>query len=114
MDYIFARPAAFLCASHVGGNVVGDSGFFDPMRRYQALYAEYFQIFCSTHFGTESADSEARGELLPLLKHQLEECRMAIMNPQKGTERLMREAELREPTGDTVRLPRLDGLQRMR
>jgi hypothetical protein len=51
-------------------------------------------------------------ELLPLLKHQLEECRLAIMNPQPGTEWLNREAELRQPTGDTARLPRLGGFQR--
>ena len=106
------KACSFLCASHVGGNVVGDAGFFDPMRRYQDLYAEYFQIFCSTHFGTDSAHVEARGELLPLLKHQLEECRLAIMNPQPETEWLMREAELRQPTGDTVRLPRLGSFQR--
>jgi hypothetical protein len=106
------KACSFLCTSHVGGNVVRDPGFFDPMRRYQDLYAEYFQIFCSTHFGTDSTHVEARGELLPLLKHQLEECRLAIMNPQPETEWLMREAELRQPTGDTVRLPRLGGFQR--
>jgi hypothetical protein len=33
------------------------------------------------------------------------------MNPQPETEWLMREAELRQPTGDTVRLPRLGGVQ---
>ena len=109
---LYLRNAcSFMCTSHVGGNVVRDSGFFDPMRRYQALYAEYFQVFCSTHFGTVSAHTEPQGELLPLLKYQLEECRAAIMNPQPETEWLMREAELREPTGDTVRLPRLDGLK---
>jgi hypothetical protein len=106
------KACSFLCTSHVGSNVVRDPGFFDPMRRYQDLYAEYFQIFCSTHFGTDSAHVEARGELLPLLKHQLEECRLAIMNPQPETEWLMREAELRQPTGDTVRLPRLGSFQR--
>jgi hypothetical protein len=106
------KACSFLCTSHVGGNVVRDAGFFDPMRRYQELYAEYFQIFCSTHFGTDSADVEPQAELLPLLKHQLEECRLAIMNPQPETEWLMREAELRQPTGDTVRLPRLGGFQR--
>jgi hypothetical protein len=47
-----------------------------------------------------------------LLKHQLEECRMAIMIPQQETEWLMREAELRQPIGDTARLPRLDGFPR--
>jgi hypothetical protein len=106
------KACSFLCASHVGGNVVGDAGFFDPMKRYEDLYAEYFQIFCTTHFGTDSADAEPQAELLPLLKHQLEECRMTIMNPQPETEWLKREAELRQPTGDTVRLPRLGGFQR--
>jgi len=106
------KACSFLCTSHVGGNVVRDLGFFDPMRRYQELYAEYFQLFCSTHFGTDSSDIEPQVELLPLLKHQLEECRSAIMNPQPETEWLMREAELRQPTGDTVRLPRLGGFQR--
>jgi len=110
---LYVRKAcSFLCTSHVGGNVVRDPGFFDPMKRYQELYAEYFQIFCSTHFGTDSADTEPQAELLPLLKHQLEECRTAIMNPQPAAVWLMRETELREPTGDTVRLPRLGGLQR--
>lgn len=100
----FRKACSFLCTSHVGGNVVHDPGFFDPLRRYQELYAEYFLIFCRTHFGTDSADTEPHGELLPLLKHQLEECRVAIMNSRPQTERLVREAELRQPTGDTVLL----------
>jgi hypothetical protein len=101
------KACSFLCTSHVGGNVVHDPGFFDPMRRYQELYAEYFQLFCCTQFGTDSDHIHPQAELLPLLKHQLEECRLAIMNPRPETEWLMREAELRQPTGDTVRLPRL-------
>jgi len=106
------KACSFLCTSHVGGNVVRDPSFFDPMMRYQELYAEYFQIFCRTNFGTDSADTEPQAELLPLLKHQLEECRVAIMNPQPGTEWLMREDELRQPIGDTARLPRLGGFPR--
>jgi hypothetical protein len=106
------KACSFLCTSHVGGNVVHDPGFFDPMTRYQELYAEYFQIFCRTHFGTESAATEPQVELLPLLKQQLEECRLAIMNPQAETAWQKRETELRQPTGDTVRLPRLGSLQR--
>ena len=91
------KACSFLCTSHVGGNVVHDPGFFDPMKRYQELYAEYFQIFCSTHFGTDSADAEPRGELLPPLKHQLEECRMAIMNPQPEMGWLVREPNCASP-----------------
>jgi hypothetical protein len=106
------KACSFMCASHVGGNVVGDAGFFDPMLRYQELYAEYFQIFCSTHFAPDDAVKTLQVELLPLLKHQLEECRVAIMNPQAQKEWLMRELELRRPSGDTARLPRLGILPR--
>jgi hypothetical protein len=106
------KACSFLCTSHLGGNIVRDSGFFDPMTRYLELYAEYFQIFCRAHFGADCADTGPQGELLPLLKHQLEECRLAIMNPQPETQWLMREAELRQPVGDTARLPRLGGFQR--
>jgi hypothetical protein len=106
------KACSFLCTSHVGGNVVRDPGFFDPMVRYQELYAEYFQLFCRANFGVDSAGAEPQVELLPLLKLQLEECRLAIMNPQTGTEWLIREGELRQPTGDTARLPRLGSSQR--
>jgi hypothetical protein len=106
------KACSLLCTSHVGGNVVRDPGFFEPMKRYQELYAAYFQIFCSTHFGTDSLEPEPQGELLPLLKHQLEECRKAVINPRPKTEWLVREAEFRQPTGDTVRLPRPRGFQR--
>jgi hypothetical protein len=110
---VYLRKAcSFLCTSHVGANVVHDPGFFDPMRHYQALYAEYFQIFCRTQFGPARVENEAQSELLPLLKYELEECRKAIMNPQPVKEWLRREAELREPTGDTVRLPRFDSFKR--
>src|SRR5262249_34111099 len=80
---VYLRKAcSFLCTSHVGANVVHDPGFFDPMSHYQALYAEYFNIFCRVRFGTVSGDEEPQSELLPLLKFQLEECRKAIMFPQ--------------------------------
>ena len=110
---VYLRKAcSFLCTSHVGANVVHDSSFFDPMRHYEALYAEYFQLFCHTHISPNSADTDPQSELLPLLKYQLEECRKVIMNPQPEKEWLKRETELREPTGDTVRLRRPSILKR--
>jgi hypothetical protein len=110
---VYLRKAcSFLCTSHVGANVAHDPGFFDPMRHYQALYAQYFQIFCRMHFGLTSAQNEPERELLPLLKHQLEECRRAIMHQQPEKEWLRREAELRKPTGDTVRLSQLGDFKR--
>jgi hypothetical protein len=110
---VYLRKAcSFLCTSHVGANVVHDPSFIDPMKHYQALYAEYFQIFCRASFRAASAEIEPQSELLPLLKYQLEECRKAIMNPQPDNQWLKRETELREPTGDTVRLPRLGAFKR--
>ena len=108
------KACSFLCTNHVGGKVVRDPGFLFPMSRYQAIYAEYFRIFCGTQFNANSADTESEVELLPLLKYQLEECRMSIMNPQPEMEWLVREHELRKPTGDTVRLFRPSGSQRKR
>jgi hypothetical protein len=110
---VYLRKAcSFLCTSHVGANVVHDPSFSDPMRHYQALYAEYFQLFCHTHIGPTSAETDPQSELLPLLKYQLEECRKAIMRPQPEQDWLTREAELRAPTGDTVRLLRPGSFKR--
>jgi hypothetical protein len=106
------KACSFMCTSHVGSNVVRDPGFFDPMSCYQELYAEYFQIFCRTYFCTDSADTEPQAVLLPLLKYRLEQCRMAIMNVQSETDWLKREAEMRQPIGDTALLPQLGGFQR--
>jgi hypothetical protein len=106
------RACSFLCASHVGANVVHDAGFFDPMKYYQELYAEYFQIFCRAQSGAESVDTEPQTELLPLLKFQLEECRKEIMFPRPERDWLARKAELRLPTGDTARMRSLDSLLR--
>jgi hypothetical protein len=106
------KACSFFCTNHLGGKLVRDPGFLYPMSRYQAIYAEYFRIFCSTRFST--ADIESQIELLPLLKYQLEEYRMAIMNPPPEVDWLMREHELRKPNGDTVRLFRPSGLQRKR
>jgi hypothetical protein len=110
---VYLRKAcSFLCTSHVGANVVHDPGFFDPMLHYQSLYAEYFQLFCSAQFNPDADPAEPQRELLPLLKHQLEECRQAIMREPRDDKWLRHEVELREPTGDTVRLPRLGGFKR--
>src|SRR5580692_8068566 len=56
---VFLRKAcSYLCTSHVGGHVVRDPGFFDPMTRYQELYAEYFQCLFNTQFGGDSPEAE--------------------------------------------------------
>ena len=97
------RACSYLCTSHLGSEVVQDPAFLDPMERYEELYTEYFNLYCSAlvEGGGAMPGSEA---LLPLLKQQLHEYRLAILDPRGAQPFLRREAELRRPTGDTQRL----------
>lgn len=99
------KSGSYLCANHLGADLVLDPAFLDPMRHYEVLYAEYFDLYCSTLFPRDGVGSASERSLLPLLKHQLSEWRWVILNPRQSTQRLRRETELRLPTGDTQRLP---------
>ncbi len=105
------KSCSLLCASHVGSGVVQDPAFLDPMRHYENLYSEYFDLYCSTLFPGDDLVSASEEALLPLLKHQLNEWRWIILNPRNSEPRLRRERELRRATGDTQRLPNLKGLK---
>jgi hypothetical protein len=98
------KTCSFLCTSHVGTDVAHDETFLDPMEHYQALYAQYFELYCRVHVN-EGVDSASEKALLPLLKHQLSEWRWAILNPRQAAPRIRREREIRTATGDTTRLP---------
>jgi len=101
------KAGSFLCATHVGTGLVRDPAFLDPMQHYENLYAEYFDLYCSTLFPTEGIVCASERSLLPLLKHQLTEWRWIILNPREGVPRVQRERELRRSTGETQKLPRL-------
>jgi len=89
----------------LGIEVVHDAGFLEPMQHYEALYREYFQLFCDANFDAESG---TQADLLPLLKYELDECRSAIMAPgEEQPKRQLRDLQRRSPTGDTVRLKTL-------
>jgi hypothetical protein len=100
------KAGSFLCTSHLGTDLVSDPVFLDPMQQYEALYTEYFHLYCSTLFPPEgSVESASVRSLLPLLKHQLNEWRFVILNPRSGLPRLRHESQIRAPLGDTQRLP---------
>jgi hypothetical protein len=101
------KTCSYLCATHVGTGVVNDPAFLDPMRHYENLYAEYFDLYCTTLFPSDGIQSASEKSLLPLLKHQLNEWRWIVLNPRDGLPRVKRERELRRATGDTQRLPHL-------
>jgi hypothetical protein len=100
------KACSYLCANHLGVEVVQDAAFLDPMQRYEELYTEYFNLYCGalTNSGIEA---EAQQSLLPLLKKQLQEYRLAILDPRSAQPFLKREADLRRRTGDTQKLPAL-------
>jgi hypothetical protein len=104
----FVRKAcSYLCASHVGTGLVHDPAFLDPMEHYEGLYAEYFDLYCSTLFPADGLEAACERSLLPLLKHQLNEWRWIILNPRQALPKVAREGEIRRATGDTQRLPTL-------
>jgi hypothetical protein len=98
------KSASLLCASHLGTDLVHDPAFLDPMIQYEALFTEYFELYCTTLMPSEDPNSEAEPALLPLLKHQLNEWRWIILNPKQALPYLQRETELRRPAGDTQKL----------
>jgi len=101
------KACSYICASHVGTDLVQDKAFLDPMQHYEALYAEYFDLYCSTLFPAEQADTVSQRALLPLLKHQLNEWRWVILNPKESLPHVRRESELRRALGDTQRMAAL-------
>jgi hypothetical protein len=100
------KACSFLCTSHLGSDVVRDPAFLDPMQRYEELYAEYFDLYCAS-LSADSDGANSQRALLPLLKQQLQEYRLAILDPRAAQPFLRREADLRRATGDTQRLKSL-------
>jgi hypothetical protein len=98
------KSCSYLCAQHLGAEVVQDPAFIDPIPRYEELYADYFALYCSTIVQPEGGDAREHA-LLPLLKQQLNEYRWAILDPRRAQPFLKREAQLRSHSGDTMRLP---------
>jgi hypothetical protein len=96
------------CAAHIGESLLGDALYRESMRRYQALYMEYFRAFGMVTCGREGRAAQLSQRLLPLMKTQLAELRQALLEYPLHVDWLQREAALRKPTGDTQRLQRLD------
>jgi hypothetical protein len=102
---VYVRKAcSYLCASHLGIELIRDPAFLDPMQQYENLFTEYFELYCSTLIPHEGGEAESEPALLPLLKHQLNEWRWVILNPKQSMPHLERESELRRPAGDTQKM----------
>ena len=68
------RACSYLCTSHLGSEVVQDPAFLDPMQRYEELYTEYFNLYCTAlvesdgamTFRSAAAAAEAAVERIPV------------------------------------------------
>lgn len=102
----FVRAAcSHMCSKHVGTVVMLDSAFQEPLARYEQLFDEYFSTFCDVTLGAHD-EAESLRALLSYLKHQVVGLRKAILAMPRTLPELMREAQIRRPTGDTLRLLR--------
>jgi hypothetical protein len=108
-DTYLRSACSYLCSSYVGGTVILDGVFQDPLRRYEELYTEYFRVFCEECLIGDAAEPSL-GTLLPYLKYQLTEQRLAVLAMPRMTPSVLRDAALRRPTGDTQKL-RVDALR---
>ena len=91
------KSASLLCASH-SAPIWSMTLLFWIRCQYEALFAEYFELYLHDPDAERRSGIPKRSRLLlPLLKHQLNEWRWVILNPKQALPYLQRETELRRP-----------------
>jgi hypothetical protein len=99
--------SSYLCTRFLADELMHDGAMQGPLQLYEEWYAEYFRIFCDSALAEtlqEKESTDALSALQPLLKHRLTEARDAILKLPRQAGDAWREWELRQPTGDTVKL----------
>jgi hypothetical protein len=99
--------SSYLCAFHLGSQLIGDPAFDEPLELYQQWYSEYFRLFCDSALCETAQERAALGSmeaLKPLLKSQLTQARQAILTMSHVAGLRWRDAEIRKPTGDTQKI----------
>jgi hypothetical protein len=104
--------SSYWCSHHLARRFMKDGVFAEPLLLYQERYTDYFRVHCDVELAETDKEKESVGSmrmLQPLLKLQLAEARREILTMAYRPEKVWREVEIRRPTGDTARLPRLRG-----
>jgi len=104
--------SSYWCSHHLARRFMKDGVFAEPLLLYQERYTDYFRVHCDVELAETDAEKHAVDSmrmLQPLLKLQLAEARREILSMPYRPEKVWREVEIRQPTGDTARLPRLGG-----
>ncbi|MFZ0499166.1 MAG: hypothetical protein WAU49_14385 [Steroidobacteraceae bacterium] len=99
--------SSYLCTRFLADELMHDGAMQAPLQLYEEWYAEYFRMFCDNALAETLEEKEAANVIValqPLLKYRLTEARQAILELPRETSDAWREWELRQPTGDTVKL----------
>ena len=99
--------SSYLCTRFLADELMHDGAMQEPLQLYEEWYTDYFRVFCDTSLAETPEEKMSATPLLalqPLLKHRLNEARQAILELPRQAGSAWREWELRQPTGDTVKL----------
>jgi hypothetical protein len=99
--------SSYLCTRFLADELMHDGAMQEPLQLYEEWYADYFRIFCNIALAETPEEKETATALFalqPFLKHRLNEARQGILELPHQTGGAWRERELRQPTGDTVKL----------
>lgn len=99
--------SSYLCTRHLAEYLMEDAALDEPLQLYEQWYAEYFRAFCDAALAETEEEKLAAAPmeaLKPLLKQQLAEARLAILEMPRRPERPWREVRIRKSGGDTHRL----------
>jgi len=102
--------SSYLCSRLLADELMHDGAMQAPLQVYEEEYADYFRIFCDISLAETAQEKETTTPFLalqPLLKQRLYEVRQAILELPRETGGDCRELwlrQLRQPTGDTVKL----------
>lgn len=99
--------SSYLCTCFLADELMHDRAMQAPLQLYEEWYADYFRIFCDSALAVTPEEKESATvslALQPLLKHRLNDARQAILELPREAGDAWREWEIRQPTGDTVKL----------
>jgi hypothetical protein len=98
--------ASLMCTTFVGGVVIEDRSFGEPMVRYEQRYADYFRTFCGSALESNRYNGDdTLSTLVPYLKQQLGKLRRAILAlPREHEVNGLHNLEIRAPAANSQAL----------
>lgn len=99
--------SSYLCTRFLAEELMHDCAMQTPLQLYEEWYADYFRVFCDTALADTPEEKERAAALFalqPLLKQRLNDARQAILELPREKGSSWGEWDIRQPTGDTVKL----------